>query len=206
MLFPAERFESIGAYFEAYRSNVDAAYDSVSKEALEGVCQTIEQCYLDGNTVFVCGNGGSAAIANHFACDHGKGVRSDTALVPRVVSLSANLPLISALANDISYDEVFAYQLASLAKGGDVLVTISSSGDSENVVRAIQWASKNGLSTIAFTGFDGGRARSAATQGLHVDAQNYGVIEDVHQSLMQIVAQYIRQRHIDPGKLGSTKF
>ena len=206
MLFPDKRFDTVDSYFDAYRAQVDAAYESVSREILGTVCELIEETYAAGHTVFVCGNGGSAAIANHFACDHGKGLRSDTTLVPRVVSLVANTPLITALANDITFDDIFTYQLEGQARRGDVLVTISSSGDSENIVRATRWANDHNLKTIAFTGFEGGRSRSDAQFSLHVQASNYGVIEDLHQSLMQMIAQYIRQRHIDAAKFGSTKF
>ncbi len=147
--------------------------------------------------MYSCGNGGSAAIANHLVCDHCKLVRTDTDLTPRIYSLSSTTEILTAVANDLSYDEVFAYQLAALAKPGDVLITISSSGDSENIVRAGRWAVDNGLPLISMTGFSGGRSAQIADVNLHVAAHNYGVIEDVHQALMHILAQYIRQAHMD---------
>lgn len=206
MLFPDKRFDTVESYLDAYKSQIDAAYASVPRDTLTAACQLIQEAYQQEATLFVCGNGGSAAIANHFACDHGKGVRGDTDLTPRVVSLVSNTALLTALANDLSYDDVFAYQLEGQARSGDVLVTISSSGDSENIVRATRWGNENGLKTIAFTGFEGGRSHAEAQLSLHVEAHNYGVIEDLHQSLMQIIAQFIRQLHIDASKLGSTKF
>ncbi len=124
----------------------------------------------------------------------------------RVTSLSSNIEIITAIANDISYDDVFIYQLQSMAAAGDVLITISASGDSENVVRAARWARDNGLEVIAMTGFSGGRSAALATVGLHVDGDNYGVIEDLHQSLMHILAQYIRQAEMDDGLVSKRKF
>jgi len=156
--------------------------------------------------VFVCGNGGSSSISDHLACDHLKGIQTDTALAPRVVSLSCNMALVNAIANDIGFEDVFLYQLRTLAREGDVLITISSSGDSENVVRAMSWARDNGVLTIALTGFSGGRTGRLAETHLHVDADNYGVIEDVHQSIMHILAQYLRLAHISPGLIDQRKF
>ena len=111
---------------------------------------------------------------------------------PGVVSLSATVELITAIANDIDYAEIFAYQLRNAARPGDVLITISSSGNSENIVRALAWARDNGLTTIAMSGFSGGRSATTADINLHVAAANYGVVEDAHQSLMHILAQYVR--------------
>ena len=156
--------------------------------------------------VYSCGNGGSAAIANHLVCDHCKAVQSDTGLRPRIYSLSATIEIMTAVSNDLSYDEVFVYQLRSLARPGDVLVAISSGGDSENIVRAVTWAKENGIPVIAMTGFFGGRSAALADVNLHVAAHNYGVIEDVHQSLMHILAQYIRQAHMDEETIKLRKF
>jgi phosphoheptose isomerase len=126
--------------------------------------------------------------------------------VPRVVSLSTNIETITAIANDISYDDVFVYQLESLGRKDDVLMTISSSGDSENVVRAATWAKENGLGMIALTGFAGGRTATIADINIHVQSDNYGVIEDVHQSVMHMLAQYVRQKQMDEPLIQQRKF
>jgi phosphoheptose isomerase len=166
----------------------------------------LDGAYGRGAQLYVCGNGGSASISNHLACDHSKGAQTDTDLRPKVVSLSTNMETITAIANDISYDEIFVYQLRTLAEKGDVLLTISSSGDSENVVRAAQWAKENGLDVISFTGFEGGRTAELATVNLHVDGDNYGVVEDVHQGLMHILAQYIRLGRMEEAVIRERKF
>jgi phosphoheptose isomerase len=164
------------------------------------------QVHLQGGTVFSCGNGGSAAIANHLVCDHCKLIQTDTELKPRIVSLSATVEMITAIANDLAYEQVFLYQLQSMAREGDALITISSSGNSENVVSAARWAREHGIPVVSMTGFDGGHSAKICDVSLHVDADNYGVIEDVHQSLMHILAQYIRQAHMDDALIRERKF
>ena len=114
--------------------------------------------------------------------------------------------MITAVGNDPSFDEVFVYQLRTLARPGDALITISSSGDSENVVGAASWANANGIPVISMTGFSGGRSARIADVNLHVDANNYGIIEDVHQALMHILAQYIRQAHMADDLIAQRRF
>ena len=206
MTFPDQKFTDAAAYTDAYFAQVSAAAATVDRAKVEAATTTLSVAYATGQTVYVCGNGGSAAIANHLVCDHCKGVATDTPLMPRVVSLSTNIEVITAIANDISYDEVFAHQLKYLGTEGDILVTVSSSGDSENVVRAATWAKDNGLTVISLTGFEGGRSGSLADIHLHVAADNYGVAEDVHQSLMHILAQYIRQAHMEEAVIQDRKF
>ena len=131
---------------------------------------------------------------------------TDTDLLPHVQSLAANVEVITAIANDISYDQVFVHQLKLQAGAGDVVMTVSSSGDSENVARAARWARDNGLEVIALTGFEGGRTAELATVNLHVVADNYGVIEDVHQSLMHLMGQFLRQARMDDALIRERKF
>jgi D-sedoheptulose 7-phosphate isomerase len=206
MSFPERSYTTGGQYLAAYRDAVLEAWQSVDVDAASRAAGLLEGVISGGNFVYTCGNGGSAAIANHLHCDFLKGVQTDTELQPRVVSLSSHLELITAIANDIAYDEVFVYQLRTLARPGDVLLTISSSGNSENIVRAIEWARANRVGSIAFTGFDGGRSAALADINLHVRAQNYGIVEDVHQSLMHSLAQYLRQRAMQPELIPHRRF
>src|ERR1700676_2158073 len=194
MSFPERSYTTGGQYLAAYRAAVLEALQSIDTAPASRAADLLEGAISGGNFIYTCGNAGSAAIANHLLCDFLKGVQTDTDLQPRVVSLSSHLELITAIANDIAYDEVFVYQLRTLARPGDLLLTISSSGNSENIVRAIEWARGNGVGSIAFTGFEGGRSAALADINLHVRAANYGVVEDVHQSLMHSLAQYLRQR------------
>ena len=135
-----------------------------------------------------------------------KGIQTGTEIRPRIVSLVSNIETITAIANDIAYHEIFAYQLSTLAEAGDVLITISSSGDSENIVRAVDWAKTNGCQVIAMTGFEGGRSSKKADINLHIDSDNYGVIEDTHQTLMHILAQFLRMKNMDPQMIIKTAF
>jgi D-sedoheptulose 7-phosphate isomerase len=196
MTFPEKKYGRIGDYADAYFAQVAEAAGTVDRGRIEAAAGILTKVYREGGMVYSCGNGGSAAIANHLLCDHCKLIRTDTPLKSRVYSLSASTEMITAIGNDISFADIFVYQLRSLAKPGDALITISSSGDSENVVRAAQWAKENGIPVVSMTGFGGGRTARLADVNLHVQADNYGVIEDVHQSLMHILAQHIRQAHM----------
>jgi D-sedoheptulose 7-phosphate isomerase len=206
MTFPDSKFDHAGPFTQAYFAKLQEAAATVNGERMQQAAEMLTRAHQQGKMVYSCGNGGSAAIANHLVCDHCKLVQTDTELTPRIVSLSATVEIITAIGNDLSYDDVFLYQLRSLAKPGDVLVTVSSSGDSQNIVNAAQWARDNGVPVISMTGFSGGRSAGIADVNLHVTADNYGVIEDVHQSLMHILAQYVRQAHMSEELIQERKF
>ena len=205
--FPDRRYPSAGAFAADYVGAVAAALATVDLEAVSAAGELLAARVHDGGAIFTCGNGGSAAIANHLVCDCFKGARTGSSIAPRVHSLSSAVELITAIANDLGPDEVFAYQLESLARPGDVLIAISSSGASANIIRALSAARRLGLASIAMTGFAGGEAAEAADVALHVRAENYGVVEDAHQSLMHILSQFLRMTHFrQPETLGSVKF
>ncbi|MEZ4764048.1 MAG: SIS domain-containing protein [Calditrichia bacterium] len=116
MSFPDNKYKDAGSFIDAYFAEYSAAAKSVNREKLQQAADILTRVYTEGGIVYSCGNGGSAAIANHLVCDHCKLVRTDTTLTSRIVSLSATVEIITAIGNDISYDEVFAYQLRCLAK------------------------------------------------------------------------------------------
>ena len=204
--FPDKLYPTAGGYFTGYREAMAQAWTSVDAAAFERAATMLRDAIAAKRMIYACGNGGSAAISGHLLCDFLKGIQTDTALRPRVVSLASHLELITAIANDIDYGEIFAYQLRTMAAPGDVLMTISSSGNSENIVRAIDWARQNGVGTIAMTGFAGGRSAKLADINLHVAAENYGIVEDIHQSMMHALAQYLRQSAMAPGAHVSHRF
>jgi phosphoheptose isomerase len=204
--FPSAKYTSAASYLEAYCANSAYAGSSIEGAAMDKAAGILLDAYQLGATVFSCGNGGSAAIANHLQCDHVKGVRTGTDMAPKVVSLSSNVELITAIANDLDYAETFVYQLQSQSAPGDVLIAISSSGRSANIVRALNWARDNDVRTIALTGFTGGEALAAADVTIHVNAANYGVIEDLHQAVMHALAQYIRQSRMTADTIPSVVF
>ncbi len=193
-------------YFDAYLGESARAAASIDQRHLERAATVLTEAYLRGATVFSCGNGGSASLANHFQCDHVKGIRTTTDLSPRVVSLCSSVELLTAIANDIEFEDVFAYQLQSQARPGDVLIAISSSGRSLNILRVIAWAREHDVRTIALTGFDGGDAKSLADVAIHVECSNYGIVEDLHQVVIHALAQYVRQSRMTPDAISSTTF
>ncbi len=204
--FPRTHHATASAYFAAYTEEIGRAASAIDPLELDRAASILVEAFLREAMVFSCGNGGSAAIANHLQCDHTKGVRTNTDLAPRVTSLSTNVELITAIANDVEYADVFKYQLESHARAGDVLVAISSSGRSENIVRAMRWARAHDLRTIALTGFDGGDARALADVAIHVESKNYGVVEDLHQAAMHVLAQHIRHSRMTAHAVWSTVF
>lgn len=206
-LFPDRLHEDAGQYAQAYFDQVTQAAATIDPTAIAAAGHLLVETALAGGLIYSCGNGGSAAIANHLVCDCMKGVRAGSSLAPRVVSLSCNVEMITAIANDIGVEDVFSYQLQSLAKPGDVLIAISSSGASPNILAALREAKSRGVATISMTGFSGGSSRDLADVNLHVVARNYGVVEDTHQSIMHILAQYMRHSHLDqPERLGELTF
>ena len=204
--FPSRKYPGAGAFIADYAQSIAAALTSVRATEIDRAVAALKHAIRGDRLIFACGNGGSAAIANHLTCDCSKGIATDTTLRPRVISLSATVELITAIANDVEYAEIFAHQLKNAARPGDVLVTISSSGNSENVVRALAWARDNGMTTIALSGFSGGRSAAVADISLHVAAENYGVVEDVHQALMHVLAQYVRMSEVPAELLQTLRF
>ena len=204
--FPVAPYTSAGSYFDAYADEMARAAKTIEAAAVDRAAAILAEAYAAGARMFSCGNGGSASIANHMQCDHLKGIRNQTDLAPQVLSLSTNVELLTAIANDLGYENIFAYQLQSQARPGDVLIAVSSSGGSPNIVHALDWARGHGLRTIAITGFGGGQARLAAEVAIHVDSTNYGVVEDLHQSVMHALAQYIRQSRMTADAIATTVF
>lgn len=204
--FPDRPYASIGEYFSDYRTRLQQALDTLDMQALERAATALDDAISNGRTVYVCGNGGSTAIANHWVCDFMKGLRTHTDLLPKIVSLASNMELSFAIANDMEFAEVFVYPLSALAQKGDVLLTISSSGNSENIVRAIEWAKANGVTTISLDGFSGGRAHSTADISLHIVAHNYGLVEDAHHAIMHMLAHYLRMNHMRPEQIPHVTF
>jgi D-sedoheptulose 7-phosphate isomerase len=162
MTFPDTKISTVAAYWAQYTNELQLGAQSLDPRNLDAAAGLITRAIERRTVIYVCGNGGSSAIASHLLCDFNKGIRTDTELLPRVVALTDNVPMLTAIGNDIGYDEIFSYQLSGLGNPSDLLIAISSSGDSENIVRALSIAKDIGMSTIAFTGFDGGRAKKIA--------------------------------------------
>lgn len=179
-------------FYNDYKEMLMKALDSVDQESIHIVEQKLSQMARFGYPVFVCGNGGSAAIAEHMSCDHTKGIITDTNLFPFIISLQSNVSLCSAIANDVGYEQIFSYQINSCPLQNFVVLVISSSGNSPNIINALHSAKKRNVVSIAMVGFDGGKAKDIADICIHVKSDNYGVIEDAHQIIMHSIAQSIR--------------
>jgi D-sedoheptulose 7-phosphate isomerase len=188
--------ESIGAHVRGYADVLSSALLSIDWHQLDLAVAEIESVRMRRARLWVAGNGGSAAIADHLLCDWVKGtfIASETPI--HVHSLVSNTALLTACANDFGYDVSFARQIEMQAQPGDVLICISSSGNSANILAALRKASSMGLKTIALIGFSGGESAKLADINLHVAAHNYGVVEDCHQILMHNIAQYIYGRSV----------
>lgn len=146
-----------------------------------------------GNTIFLLGNGGSAATSDHFANDLGFSASPEGHKPFRAVSLTSNASVLTCLANDLGYENVFTWQLRNLMRPGDVVVGISASGNSPNAVNALQYAAENGGIPVAIVGFDGGRMKSMAHYSIHVETRKgeYGPVEDVHMVLDHLISNYL---------------
>lgn len=181
-------------YFEKVKNTID----KISAEDLSTVMNILNKARDEKRTVYVCGNGGSAATASHYCCDFNKGVSSEQEKKFRFICLSDNIPTMMAYANDFDYNEVFVGPLRNFLRPGDFVLGISGSGNSENVVRALKYANENGGTTIAFTGYDGGKMKKMAHYGVHVPIMNMQVSEDLHMVLdhcmMSILCKYGEER------------
>lgn len=183
--------EDLNLYLKNYVNNLSKSILNLDNNELKKATKLILDKIKKNNTIFVCGNGGSAAIANHYVCDYIKFFRDRTEFKPKIISLSNNLETITAIANDISYDQVFKYQLESLANKNDLIIVISSSGNSKNIIELLKFSKKKKIKTIGFSGFDGGYLKKNCTVSIHLNAGNYGISEDGHHVLMHIIMQYI---------------
>lgn len=175
---------------------VNIAFASIDHEQFRKAAELIWLTSISNhrNNIYTIGNGASASIAQHWACDYTKGCKNG-GLRPRVISLAANIPLMTAISNDISYDDVYSFQLDSFGQEGDVLIAISSSGNSPNVVKAIEKAKELKVKTIALTGFSpDNKCAQLADISIHVDCQEYEATEDVHQAIMHMIAKYLRKK------------
>ena len=181
--------QEIAAYMEREKQVMDA----VSKNDLSLVMNLLEEARKDGRQIFIMGNGGSAATASHYVCDFNKGVSMNQKRRYRFICLNDNIPTLMAYANDVSYDDIFVAPLQNYYREGDVVLGISGSGNSRNVVKAMEWAKEHHAVTIAFTGYDGGNLKQIARYGVHIPVMDMQITEDLHMMLdhcmMQILCQ-----------------
>ena len=183
--------ETVSGYLRDYVASLRAALGELPDERVEAAFELLRAAAEAGSRVFVAGNGGSAAIADHLCCDWMKGTMVPHQPTLQVVSFTSNTSLLTALANDFGFEESFARQVEMQGAPGDVIVLISSSGNSPNVVQAAEAARRVGMSVIGMSGFGGGKLADVADVSLYVPVNNYGIAEDSHQLLMHVFAQVL---------------
>jgi D-sedoheptulose 7-phosphate isomerase len=172
-----------------YFSEVQKLLDAVPFDDVHRVVDALVKANEAGKTVFICGNGGSAATATHFGCDLAKRTKLDGQPRFKVVALTDNNAIMTAISNDISYDEVFSEQLLPLVNEGDVVIGISGSGNSRNVLRALEVAREAKAVTVGFSGYDGGKLKPAVDISVHVPSFNMAMVEDVHLMLEHAICE-----------------
>ncbi|MDB3944016.1 SIS domain-containing protein, partial [Candidatus Pelagibacter sp.] len=175
MKFPKKKINNVKNFYQEYTNILTDVLQSLNLKNLSKFSNELEKKILTNKNIFVCGNGGSAAIANHLVCDYIKLLRKNTKLKPRVISLSTSIELITAISNDFSYDKIFSEQLSYLANKGDLLILISSSGNSKNIINALRFCKKNKIKTVGLSGFKGGYLSKNADISLHYNCENYGI-------------------------------
>lgn len=197
MAFPNARDSDLSNFLSGYMNEIQKGFESIDIANLGKVVDVLDCAIKRNSTIYTCGNGGSSSIAEHFVCDFLKGASTNTSIQPIIHSLSSSTPTVTAVANDISYDDVFSFQLERYGKDGDILLCVSSSGSSPNILKALSMAKLKNIETISFVGFSGGGAKDLSDNCIHIPVKNYGVVEDVHHSLMHMLAQYIRLKNLE---------
>jgi D-sedoheptulose 7-phosphate isomerase len=182
--------DQITTYIKVLQQTLDRLPNSLIAQVID----VLHRARMDGKQIFIMGNGGSASTASHFVCDLAKNTRTDSMPHYRVIGLTDNMAIFSAYANDEGYENVFAKQLANLIKPEDVVIGISASGNSQNVLNAIDEAKKYNATTIAFTGFDGGQLGQMVDINIHVESNIIEHVEDIHLMLEHMIVKVIKEK------------
>jgi phosphoheptose isomerase len=182
------------AFAKWYRAAELEQWERFDFEAVKAIADRLELAERNKSKIFVMGNGGSAATASHIATDWSKTAERPGKPLMRCISLNDNAAFMTAIGNDLGYEQLFVRQLENLLESGDVVVLISGSGNSPNIIAAAQYAKARNATVIGLTGFSGGELHRSADIVFHVDSDQYGVIEDMHMALGSVIAFYLKQR------------
>ena len=181
----------IDSFIKGYLFDIEKQIKSLDYQKINVIINVLNEAYKNNKNIFIIGNGGSATTAMHFSCDLGKNtVREFNDKKEkrfRVIPLTANIATITAIANDISYEEIFSQQLLNLISKGDVLIAISASGNSKNILKAVEIAKESGAIVIGLIGFNGGKLKDISDYYIIVNSNSYGVVEDMHHMLAHII-------------------
>jgi D-sedoheptulose 7-phosphate isomerase len=189
------------AFSIGYITRLQTALDRVNLEVVESIVEVLEQSTKNGSRIYVLGNGGSAATASHMVNDWGTGLRRRKIINLDITSLADNTPVCTAISNDIGYENVFYMQLVGLLKKEDVVIALSCSGNSPNIIKAVDYANEIGSTVIGITGFDGGQLRRLCDISFHVPSEDsdYGLVEDVHMILDHMIYSYFIEKSLTHG-------
>jgi D-sedoheptulose 7-phosphate isomerase len=187
---------SCADYAAKYVAHMSSVLNALDTEAVAKATEALEKAADENKTVFFAGNGGSAAVASHWVNDLAANTVVEGAPGYRVISLADNAPSITAIANDASFDEIFSIQLKANMRPGDIVVLLSVSGDSPNIVNALNYAKENGALTIGCSGFHGGQVKDLADIAIHMPTtqDEYGPVEDMFSIIMHIAQSYISMK------------
>lgn len=178
-------------FIEEYFNKLKTTIDNLNRDEIETFIKVLVQAKEAGKTVFIMGNGGSAATASHFCCDFNKGVSYGKEKKFKFICLNDNVATMMAYANDMSYEDIFVEQLKNFIDKGDVVIGISGSGNSKNVLKAIDFANSNGGITIGITGYDGGQLRKTVKYSVNTNINDMQISEDVHMVLDHLCSKYL---------------
>ena len=181
-------------FTDGYFEELKETLEEISLKKVEKVLEIIYEAYREGKQVFIMGNGGSAATASHFACDLSKGTIVEGKSRFKVISLNDNMPLITALSNDFGYERVFIEHLMNLISEKDVVIGITASGNSENILQAVDYARGKRAITVGFIGFGGGKLKEMVDEHITVSSMSYEQVENIHLILSHAIAKYFRER------------
>ncbi len=180
---PVDFSQDIDRYFSRLKSTLDL----VSRKELSDFMSLLLEALEGGKRIYIMGNGGSAATASHYVCDFNKGLSYGKARRFRFICLNDNFPTTMAYANDLSYELVFVEQLRNFLEPGDLVIGISGSGNSPNILKAVEYAGSVGATTIGITGYDGGKLKVAAEYGVNVPVHDMQISEDIHMILDHLI-------------------
>lgn len=186
-----------------YLRRLEKVLKNIDRNKLALLIEEIASFSKSDKTIFIAGNGGSAGTASHMACDLGKTVLidglGDKAYRLRVVSLTDNVPLITALANDYGYEHIFSEQLKSFGRGGDMLIVLTGSGNSPNIIQAVLTAKSLGIDTYGLLGFGGGKVKEILDDMLIIDSDDYGLVEDTQLVIDHLITDWFRNQNLNDG-------
>lgn len=177
---------------EAYIEKEIVVLKKLDLDELNLAMEAITDAFHRDAKIYTMGNGGSAATASHMVCDFNKGVSSVVGKKFRLQCLNDNVPSVMAIANDMSYDEVFSYQLQGVLEPGDLLVAISGSGNSKNIIKAVEYAKTTGCKVVGITGYSGGKLMQMADYKMHVAVDDMQIVEDIHMIFDHMMMRVFR--------------